>query len=438
MTDSLARVLNEAKVEIVHVGQFDYASVFRERRLRLDQFLAWALDPRFANVLAHWDSGDSLFGSGPFLSESLEIDESSFRRYGFEENSAAIIADFAGPSAELMPRRVLKAQIDRATKVGFDVEAAFEFEVIFLKETAESLRASNFAPPAQFVPDNKCWSGQTAAEQAVFVTGLEQAILNHDVALFSVSGELGPGCFEATLGAVPGMRAADDAAFFRMATRAYARHCGMTASFMPFLGPGYPGIGGHINLSLKDAQTSSNLFSDPSGATNPLAKSFIAGMSEIVPQAFAMCAHTVNAYRRFAPGSWAPKSLNWAEWTFTTAVRSAPASNDSARLEFRIPGADCNPHLALALMLGAGLDGVERKMQAMPSAETAGLDDVPEGAASFPRDLVGAAERLQQSDVARRIYGDSFVDHFTMVCQVESASLAREVSSAERKRYLEG
>ena len=67
MTDRLARLLDEAKVEIVHVGQFDYASVFRERRLRVDQFLAWALDPRFANVLAHWDSGDSLFGKGYLL-----------------------------------------------------------------------------------------------------------------------------------------------------------------------------------------------------------------------------------------------------------------------------------------------------------------------------------------------------------------------------------
>ena len=69
---------------------------------------------------------------------------------------------------------------------------------------------------------------------------------------------------------------------------------------------------------------------------------------------------------------------------------------------------------------------------------TAGPDDVPEGAARFPRDLVDAAERFRESGVARRIYGDAFVDHFALVCEVENTSLAREVSSAERKRYLEG
>ncbi len=360
------------------------------------------------------------------------------RRYGFEKNAVAVMVDFKGGSSELMPRRLLAAQIQRATAMGFEVKSAFEFEFIILQETAESLRASDFAPPAQFVPDNKCWSGQTAAEQAEFVGGLEAAILAHDVSLFSVSGELGPGCFEATLGAVSGMRAADDAAFFRMAVRAFARKAGMTASFMPFLGPGYPGIGGHINLSLIDLKTGANLFADPKRQTNELALKFIAGMSDIVPQAFVLCAHTINAFRRFAPGTWAPKSVNWAEWTFTTAVRSAPSDNDGARLEFRLPGSDCNTYLTLALMLGAGLDGIERDLIALPPAEAAGPDDIPEGAVRLPRDLVDAADRLRQSDAARRIFGDVFVDHFSKVCDVESASLAQEVSNAELRRYLEG
>lgn len=438
MNSNITQTLKDAKVETVHVGQFDYAGAFRERRLRLDQFAAWAAAPRFPNVLPYWDAGEVLFGDGPYLSEEVEVDGDSLRKYGFEENAAAVIADYIGASGDLMPRRILKAQVDRAAKMGFKVESAFEFETIVLTETPESMRASNFKEPAQFVPENKCWSGQTAAEQSEFVTGLERAILDMDIALFAVAGELGPGCFEITLGKTPGIRSADDAAFCRLATRAYARRCGMMASFMPLLGAGYSGIGGHINLSLVDAGTGQNLFRDPSGATNALAKNFIAGMSEIVPHAFAMCASTVNAYRRFAPGSWAPKSLNWAEWTFTTAVRSSPGDNDSARLEFRVPGADCNPHLTLALMLGAGLDGIERELEAVPPAETGGPDDIAEGVIPFPRDLLDAAERLKNSVDARRIFGDTFVDHFAKACTVESKSLAREVSNAERRRYLEG
>lgn len=428
---------DDIDAEVVHVGLYDYAGVFRERRLRKAQFVDWARAPRFANVLPHWDSADNLFGSGPFQSESLELDLTSVRKFGFEENAVSIIADFDGPNRSLMPRQVLQKQLLRAERLGYDVKAAFEFEVIFVREDSASLRQNNFAPPKTFVPENRCWSGQTAVEQAEFVAGLEKAIVDHGVGLYSVAGELGPGCFEATLMASPGLRAADDACFFRTATRAYARSKGMTASFMPSMGAGFPGIGGHINLSLTERKTGKNVFSNPEGTTNPVARNFIGGMVELVPEAFALAAHTVNAYRRFAPGSWAPKSVTWAEWTFTTAVRSAPSPLENARLEFRLPGADCNPYLALALMLAGGLNGLENSTEPPAATPNGGPDDIPPGATRLPSDLHDAAQRLKESARAREAFGSAFVDHFAQVCAIEHASLAKEVSSAELRRYLE-
>ena len=387
-------------------------------------------------MIAHWDVGEGLFGGGPYISEQVTLDEASLRPFGFEQDSGAIIMDFADFSAGYMPRNALKAQIERAAKMGYEVRAAFEFEAIFLDETAGSLRSKGFTPPAQYAADNKCWSGNTAAEKADFVTAWEAALLAHGIEVFSVAGELGPGCFEATLGATGGMKAADDAAFFRLASRAFARQRGLTACFMPSLGPDYPGIGGHVTLSLVDAKTGANLFMSPDGQTNALARQFIAGMTRVVPDAFALCAHTVNAYRRFAPGTWAPKSVGWSEWAFTTAIRSAPAANDTARLEFRLPGADCNTHTTLALMLGAGLDGVEQGMTATEPNEHAGPDDIV--GAPLPRDLFDAAQRLRASADAKRLFGEAFVTNFATFCEEEFKSLAREVSAAERRRYLEG
>ncbi len=135
--------------------------------------------------------------AGPIAPKSWRSTPRLSRPFGFEARSAAIIADLAGQYAPIMPRNVLKAQIARAAEMGFDVRAAFEFEVIFLNETASSLRARGFAPPAQFAADNKCWSGTTAATEAAFVTAWEQALLAHGIDLFGVGGELGPGCFEA-------------------------------------------------------------------------------------------------------------------------------------------------------------------------------------------------------------------------------------------------
>lgn len=433
LTDALDRF----DAAVVHVGQFDLASVFRERRLRRPQFLAWAEDPRFANVIAHWDTNDSLFGGNRYYTETVEIDPTSMRRNPSEPGAVTVIAELSGEARELMPRQVLRRQIERAAALGFKVDAAFEFELIVLDEDAQSTRAKGFAGLGKFAPDNKCWSGTTANAHAEFIAAMEAEVLGHDVALFGLGVELGPGCLEGTLAATEGLRAADDAAFFRLACRSFARKQGKTVSFMPYLGAEYPGIGGHICLSLKDAKTGQNLFSSPDGRTNALAGQFIAGMMDLVPQAFAMCTGTVNAYRRLAPGSWAPKSLTWAEHPFTVAVRSVPHVGPSARLEFRVPPADCNPYLTMAMMLGAGLDGIERGLAAPPATQSAGPDHVPEGAQRFPRDIAEAADRIAASRDARRIWGDAFIDNYAAACRAEYASLAKAVSAEERARYLE-
>lgn len=435
--NDLKALLEQHKADVIHVGQFDLASVFRERRLRRDQFLQWAQDPRFANVLAHWDIADSLFGGTRFYTETVEIDPASIRRNPCEPGAVTLIAELSGDARELMPRQVLRRQIERAAAMGFKVDAAFEFEVIILDEDATTTRAKGFSGLQKFAPDNKCWSGTTANAEAAYIAGFEAEVLGHDISLFGLGVELGPGCLEGTLAATEGLRAADDAAFFRLAARAYARKQGKTASFMPYLGAEYPGIGGHCCMSLRDAKTGQNLFSSPDGRTNALAGQFIAGMMDVVPQAFAMCTSTVNAYRRLAPGSWAPKSLTWAEHPFTVAVRSAPHAGPSARLEFRVPPADCNTYLTMALMLGAGLDGIERNLPAPPPTLSGGPDTVPEGAQRFPRDLADAADRMAASSTARRLFGDAFTDNFVAACRAEYASLAKAVSAEERARYLE-
>jgi glutamine synthetase len=89
-------------------------------------------------------------------------------------------------------------------------------------------------------------------------------------------------------------------------------------------------------------------------------------------------------------------------------------------------------------MVGAGLDGIEQRLEAPPPAPDLGPDDIQPGAARLPMSLANAAERLQGSDDARRLFGEKFVDHFATACRVESNSLARAVSSTELARYIEG
>lgn len=93
--ENIAKLLDEQKVRTLHAGQFDYPAIFRERRLGRDAFIEWARDPRFANTLSKWDGADSLFASGPHLTEPVEIDWQSLRHLPHEIDAALIIADSA-------------------------------------------------------------------------------------------------------------------------------------------------------------------------------------------------------------------------------------------------------------------------------------------------------------------------------------------------------
>ena len=189
----LAKGLTALKADIVHAGIFDFAGVFRERRLRRKELLDGADTAVFANVLPKWDIAENIMFPGPYGSETIAYDPDSLRPFPFEPDAAALVADYTGPQADIMPRRVLAAQIEKAAQRGFDVRAAFEFEFIALNETAESLRAKNFAGLDSFAPDNRCWSGQTAAVHAEFVGELESMLRHADIDPFALGGELGPG-----------------------------------------------------------------------------------------------------------------------------------------------------------------------------------------------------------------------------------------------------
>ena len=434
---TLINALDAHDAKIVHVGQFDYASIFRMRRFPREAFLDWATEPRFSNVLPYWDQTDDLWAGERFFPQRVAIDPASIRRNPSEPGAVTLIAEYEGEEAQLMPRAVLRRQLERAAAMGFAVEAAFEFEALILEETDVSLREKGFAGLRSFNPGHKCWSGVTHSVHADFFAGMQAEVEGHDVHLYSVGTELGPGCFEITLGRAAGLKAADDASFFRMAARAYARKQGKTASFMAYLGEGLPGTGGHCTMSLRDKATGRNLFAADDRQTTALAGQFIAGMMKVVPQAFALCTSSVNAFRRLAPGSWAPKALTWAEQPHTVAVRSAPNANDRARLEFRVPPSDTNAYLTMALMLGAGLDGIEQKLPVPAQSANAHPDFIPEGAERFPRDLSEAADRLAASADAKRLFGAEFTAHFAATCHHEYAALARAVSAEERARYLE-
>ena len=437
---ALVKRLTADSCDIAHVGIFDLNATFRERRVRVAD-LAEVFGPggSFVNVVHQWDTGEQVYGAGPFVGEAVAIDPASHRPYPFEPGACALVADYVGPSADVSPRRLLERLVAQAHDRGLGVRAAFEFEFLMLDDDADSLRESGFQTLNMFAKDNRCWAGESAASHAEIVAELERVLIQGDVDLLVLGLELGPGCFEVTLNHNDPLRAADNAAFFKLFTKAFSRRQGKTASFMAQLGGDFPGLSGHIHLSLTDRESGKGLFPDAADekGMSQAFRSFVAGLVALAPDAMPLTHHTANAYRRHAPQNWAPKSASWAVQNYAAAVRVVPHPAERCRLEYRLPGSDINPFLALAFVLGAGLWGMDSGAELPPELTGGGPGLTVPGGAALPHDLFEAVDRLARSERAREIWGETFVQYLVEACRQEDAALRRETSAAERARYLE-
>lgn len=149
-----------------------------------------------------------------------------------------------------------------------------------------------------------------------------------------------------------------------------------------------------------------------------------------------MFAPTINSYKRLVEGAWAPTRVNWGADNRTVAFRVIPASKKSTRLETRVGGSDINPYLAIAAALASGLYGIENKLE-LPHPPVVGNGYRDEKAEILPRNLEEASNRMAASKVARELFGDAFVDHFTSSRIWEWRQFQSAVTTWERERYFE-
>ena len=149
-----------------------------------------------------------------------------------------------------------------------------------------------------------------------------------------------------------------------------------------------------------------------------------------------MIAPTINSYKRLVEGAWAPTTLTWAVDNRTVALRALPAGKKSCRLETRVVGSDSNPYLALAACLAAGLYGIKNKLQLdQPATQGSGYRDTQHGV--FPHSLEEATHKMKHSAIAKELFGEQFVEHFTLTREWECRQFAKVVTDWEFKRYFE-
>jgi len=446
-TDELVAAMDERGTRHFKIGVFDVDGVMRGKYVNRDKFLSSLRGGMsFCDVVLGWDSGDQLYDNTSlsgwhtgYRDAPVTLDPSTARFLPFEEDTVLVIGNFGGTYEAACPRSVLGRTVARAEQLGFSPMAALEYEFFMFDETPQTARDKGYRDLKPFTPGMFGYSMIRNTVHHELYHELLGTMEAMDCAIEGLHTETGPGVLEAAIGVDTAMRAGDKGALFKTFTKVLAQRNGLMATFMSKWSNDYPGQSGHIHVSLGDKSTGRNVFYDEQAdqGMSELLRQFIAGQVKYMPELLPMVCSTVNAYRRLVPGMWAPTAANWGVENRTTAIRAIPAGAKGTRSEYRLGPADANPYYALAAALGSGLLGIEDKLSPSPAVTGNGYEDPGEGAEPLPATLEDATARFRRSEGARRLFGETFVDHFASTREWECREHRKQVADTDLKRYFE-
>ncbi len=322
--------------------------------------------------------------------------------------------------------------------MGYDVNAAAEFEFFVFDETPDSVRAKHYQGLKTITPGYYGYSMLRSSVHADFYRDLIEMCGAMRMPLEGLHTETGPGVLEAAIEYSEALEAADRAALFKTFAKVLAQKRGWMATFMAKWSKDWPGQSGHLHVSLKDKDGGNPFYNgaEPNGMSD-IQRWFVGGQKALMPELLAMIACTVNSYTRLIPGFWAPTDASWGVENRTCALRVIPGGPKSQRVEYRIAAADINPYIALACAIGSGLWGIENRIDpGEPIVGNAYEVKFPSERA-LPRTLYEAAERLEASAPARDLFGDAFVEHYAATRKWEEREFRKAITDWEMARYFE-
>jgi glutamine synthetase len=220
---------------------------------------------------------------------------------------------------------------------------------------------------------------------------------------------------------------ADNHVVYKNGAKEIAHLNGCSITFMAKPDHTWIGSSCHIHSSLW--RNGENAFAGESDVF----RSYLAGQIACTRELAVFFAPTINSYKRYAVGSWAPTTLAWGRDNRTCGFRVV-GTGAGLRAETRIPGGDVNPYLAFAALIAAGIYGIENSLELAPAQEGNAYESHAE---RFPASMREAIEALEQSTMARAALGDDVVDHYLNYARTEQELFDRVVTNYERERYYE-
>lgn len=376
--------------------------------------------------------------TGDFHDDPLQLDPATTRSLPWSKpgHDLLVLSNFTGESAKLCPRAILKSVLSRAAEAGFIPKYGMELEYTLFDESPESARAKgyrNLKPATQHASHDLTIYQAVQTEWYEAIAAMCEAL---KIDLAKMHEEIGAGFMEACIGAGEGVEPADQLVLLKNFIRALALRQGRSVTFMPRWNEQADSQSIHLHISLKN-RAGQPLFHDPS-ARNGISRTFLhflGGLQKYIGDMTLIFQPTVNSYRRFAPGTFAPPGLTWGYENRTTCFRVVGHDAGSLRVENRLPGADTNPYLTTAATLAAGVAGILEQVE--PDPETLGSGYAQTPARDFARSMPDAIDRLRGSDFAKDWLGPRFVEAFTATREGQYDEFRRKVPDVELERFFD-
>ncbi len=346
---------------------------------------------------------------------------------------------------EACSRNILSRVRDQAAAMGLRFNLGVETEFFVLRREADG----RLVPAStNDTLDKPCYDLRGLLDNLDWLSELVQAMNGLGWGVYSFDHEDGNGQFETDFAYADCLTTADRVTFFRLMAREITRKHGLIASFMPKPFADRTGSGAHFNMSLADLQQGHNLFApaDSSAAwVSEMGLQFMAGILRHAPAICAVMAPTVNSYKRLVvQGSmsgftWAPVFVCYGNNNRTNMLRIPGAGS---RVECRAADSSCNPYLAAAMLLAAGLEGIREGLDPGPPNLVNAYRLTPEeraamGLTTLPRTLGEAIEAFAADPLSREVFGDAMAEAYTAFKRDEWNSFHGAISDWERDRYLE-
>jgi glutamine synthetase len=383
---------------------------------------------RFAN----WERG--------YGDVHLVPDIATLCRAAWLEKSALVLCNVEDERShqliDVAPRTLLRKQINKAQQMGYTAMAGSELEYYIYGDSYMEAARKGYTDLTAVSWYREDYHILQASREESYNAAVRRYLKQSGIPVESTKGEFGIGQHELNVRYADVLTMADRHIIYKQCLKEVADQQGLSVTFMAKIDKDQAGSSCHLHLSLWDENGNAFPGDQQIGpiAGSQIFRWFLGGWIAHVPDVMLFYAPTVNSYKRYQNGSWAPTKRAWSYDNRTAGFRVVGKGN-SLRIECRIPGADCNPYLAYAAALASGLEGIEKQIEppAIFEGDIYMAADLPD----VPRTLREATDLFEASEFTARVFGEDVVEHYTHFYRVEQQQFDEAVTDWERRRYFE-